>query len=181
MEFKNPSFVPSIDLAAASLRQIPFLEKFKKHSLYSSDFRQINHSLFRKMVGHYILFLQLGKRKHLIVPTFDIDLIWHTHLRSPTHYRFTTTALCGYVLLNHDDSIDEKTLAGAFSDTTHLWNSTYNSTYSQSSTNKRTQPSTTVDNILAFALPIGFASSTWSPLRGVIGGSGDGGGCGGGG
>lgn len=100
------SFVPSIDLVAASIDQIPFLEKFQEHCLYSWDLERINHTHFHNMVQNYMSFLKSARHKQPIMPTFDIGLIWHTHLQYPIHYRCIATALCGYVL-DHNDLVDE--------------------------------------------------------------------------
>ncbi|CAF3119905.1 unnamed protein product [Rotaria sp. Silwood2] len=48
---KTPStFVPSIDLTNAVLRQRDFLEKFKQHHLFSMNLRQMDRNSFEQMV-----------------------------------------------------------------------------------------------------------------------------------
>ncbi|CAF1472414.1 unnamed protein product, partial [Rotaria sordida] len=120
----SSTFVPSIDLAKAVVRQCDFLEKFKQHKLFSMDLRQLNRKLFEQMVQNYISFLKLAKKGELIVPTFDIDLIWHTHMRFPISYQNTSKALCGF-LLDHNDSLEKDILVDAYQKTAEQWKMTY--------------------------------------------------------
>ena len=98
-------FVPSINLVDAVLRQRDFLEKFKKHYLFSANLAKIEQELFETMILNYFSFLRLAKSKQVIVPTFDVDLIWHTHMRYISEYSLVTMILCNF-LLDHDDSIE---------------------------------------------------------------------------
>ncbi|CAF3687059.1 unnamed protein product [Rotaria sp. Silwood1] len=97
-------FVPSLDLTSAILYQRTFLENFKKHYLFSMDLQHMNRNLFEQMVQNYVSFLKLSKENEIIVPTFDIDLIWHTHMRFPSHSQKASIALCGSIL-DHNDFI----------------------------------------------------------------------------
>ncbi|CAF4187705.1 unnamed protein product [Rotaria socialis] len=69
-----------------------------------------------------------AKKDTIIVPTFDIDLIWHTHMIYPMNYLEFSTALCGY-LLDHDDSIASTILTDAYRDTAERWKVAYGSEY----------------------------------------------------
>jgi hypothetical protein len=80
------SFIPSIDLVQAVIRQREFLGKFKQHRLYSWEFKQEDHSNFEDQVQNYVSFMKLARKNEMIVPTFDIDLIWHSNMRRPSHY-----------------------------------------------------------------------------------------------
>jgi len=69
----------------------------------------------------------------ILVPTYQIDLMWHTHiLTSLTNYNADCMRLCGS-LLNHDDSINDRsegsTLNVAFERTCALWKRTYGVAY----------------------------------------------------
>ncbi|CAF2896828.1 unnamed protein product [Rotaria sp. Silwood2] len=107
-----PTFVPSIDLTKAVVHQRDFLEKFKQHKLFSMNLRLLNRNLFEQMVQNYISFLKLAKIDEIIVPTFDIDLIWHTHMRFPFSYQNMSKAICGF-LLDHGDSLENDILGDA--------------------------------------------------------------------
>ncbi|CAF0954814.1 unnamed protein product [Adineta steineri] len=90
----------------------------------------MNLSSFEQIVQNYISFMKLAKKGTMIVPTFDIDLIWHTHMRSPMSYIDFSTTVCGFIL-NHDDSIDKNVLNVAYENTTNQWKLTYQSEYGQ--------------------------------------------------
>ncbi|CAF1491075.1 unnamed protein product [Rotaria sordida] len=173
----HPSFIPSVNLTKAVIRQSTFLEKFTKHYLYTSDLQEINRSFFPGMVRNYISFLRLGKQNCMVVPTFDIDLIWHTHLRNPTHYRQTSIALCGFVL-DHDDSIKEDILKNAYKNTANRWSSTYHTDYGDNARQNSRKTSTYTHSS---ANPRSFVSPVTNMLSSLHETSCDGGDCGGGG
>jgi hypothetical protein len=64
----------------------------------------------------------------MIVPTFDSDLIWHTHMRYPSDYHAFSKAVCGFIL-DHDDSIESSILSDAFQSTANQWKQTYKTEY----------------------------------------------------
>lgn len=125
--------VPSIDLTKAVVRQRKLLEKFQYHELsrqQSMSFYYNDSPWFEPSIQKYVSFLKLARKDTRIVPTFEIDLIWHTHMRYPLRYREVTLALCGF-LLDHDDSIDTQTLKDAYQKTAARWKIIYNSEYGQ--------------------------------------------------
>ena len=66
----------------------------------------------------------------MLVPTYQIDLMWHTHiLTNLTLYYEDCKAIMGSTM-NHDDSFNDRTADGpldrAFNDTKALWKETYN-------------------------------------------------------
>ena len=42
-----------------------------------------------------------------IVPTYDMDIMWHTHLAFPQHYAADSKRFVGK-LVEHDDSVDDR-------------------------------------------------------------------------
>ncbi|CAF4243823.1 unnamed protein product, partial [Rotaria sordida] len=165
---KKPStFVPSIDLVNAVLRQRDFLEKFKQHYLFSMNLRQMNQNSFAQMVQNYVLFLKLAKKDEIIVPTFDIDLIWHTHMRFPSFYQKASIVLCGF-LLDHDDSLENDTLVDAYQKTAEQWKMAYKVDYGKNIDNDNLRTSQYVSSCAMIVAPIVIYSS-----------DGGGGGCGG--
>lgn len=70
----------------------------------------------------YEKFLELHRRhpQAMLVPTKEIDLIWHTHMRSPREYRARCMQVFGHVL-SHDDKIGDLASAIGFRDTRDLW------------------------------------------------------------
>jgi hypothetical protein len=104
-----------------------------------------------KSVDQYYKFLQLRKRKKqrnhpsksksqsqsqqqvMIVPTYQIDLMWHTHiLTSLTLYYQDCRTILGYPL-HHDDSLNDRIEGGpldvAFQATKASWLETYKEPY----------------------------------------------------
>ena len=172
-----PSFASSIDLVQGAIRQRDFLEKFQRHRLYSHTFTEHDHSDFDQLVQNYVAFLKLARKNEMIVPTFDIDLIWHSHMRRPSQYQACSIALCGFVL-DHDDSIDKDTLSKNYQLTIDRWKQTYNIDYGQNVHRKTVPPSRDVSSssgCSGFSLSAAFQNASES----ICSGGGDGG-CGGG-
>ena len=73
-----------------------------------------------------------SKGKLFLVPTYDIDLMWHTHQLDPLAYRTDTLHLLGKVL-DHDDTDIERhegsKLSNCFHETKQLWEETYSIPY----------------------------------------------------
>ncbi|CAF1329833.1 unnamed protein product [Adineta steineri] len=169
----DSSFVPSIDLTQAVIRQRDFLQNFQKHDLYERSFKQQNLSYFEQLVQNYVLFLKLARENEMIVPTFDIDIIWHSHMRRPVHYRTVSKALCGFIL-DHDDAIEQNILSNSYQKTAERWKQTYNTDYGHNIDRKNIEASLYVSSCAA-------VGSGWDSIcagGGGCGGDGEGGGCG---
>ncbi|KAG8941360.1 hypothetical protein FRC03_004628 [Tulasnella sp. 419] len=130
----------SIDLIAAVKRQFRFVAKiaelgwlddgaFRADSK-GNDGKEESRAL-RRCVNQYHAFLDLmsANPKHFLVPTLGIDLAWHTHQLFHTHYRNTTMDLLG-LLVDHDDAVEQETLATSYNETAELWHSRYSVPYS---------------------------------------------------
>ena len=81
----------------------------------------------------YYKFLQLARSSHPLVPTYQIDLVWHTHiLHSAAAYQEECQQIRG-AFLHHDDSLNDRTpgaaLDLAFQQTCALWLHTYGESY----------------------------------------------------
>lgn len=84
-------------------------------------------------VARYKGFLHLIKRiNYFCVPTYDIDLIWHSHQLHPASYCKDLVAIMGKVL-EHDDTDSDRTkgkkLDVGFSETTEKWEKAFGSRY----------------------------------------------------
>ncbi|CAF3514463.1 unnamed protein product [Rotaria sp. Silwood1] len=179
---KNFVFVPSIDLRKAVIRQRDFLEKFQNHYLYSFDLKKMDRSHFVHFVQNYVSFMKLAIKKEMIVPTFDIDLIWHTHMRYPSQYQTASIALCGFIL-DHDDAIESNTLTKVYKKTAERWKKIYNSEYGHNIDRKHLETSQYVSSCAMVFIPVHVSSGSGASSCGAIGGSCasscSGGGCGG--
>jgi hypothetical protein len=172
------SFIPSIDLVQAIIRQRDFLEKFKQHCLYSWIFKQDDRLNFEKLAKNYVLFMRLARKNEIIVPTFDIDLIWHSHMRHPSHYHQFSIALCGFIL-DHDDSIEQNTLSNNYQKTADRWKATYNTDYGQNRDRKSLETLHYISSCAMISVPVIIPSVGDGGGDAGCGGGGDGGGCGG--
>lgn len=145
------------NLVSAVRRQIPFfyqvteqrchlkfviLSKFLLNNcdMYKQVSRSyMNNKLFLEgAVDRYKGFLHLIKRNRersitrFCVPTYDIDLIWHSHQLHPASYCKDLVAIMGKVL-EHDDTDSDRTkgqkLDVGFSETGKQWEETFGSRY----------------------------------------------------
>jgi hypothetical protein len=82
MDITQSLFVPFIDLKSAIIRQKDFL--------YSYDLQEFNELRFQNLVQDYVSFVKLARKTQMIVPTFDIDLIWHTDISIRISWIFTS-------------------------------------------------------------------------------------------
>ncbi|KAL0308210.1 UNVERIFIED_CONTAM: Glycine-rich domain-containing protein 1 [Sesamum angustifolium] len=119
------------DLVSAAQRQSPFFYQVTK--THMNDNRYIQGA-----VARYKGFLHLIKRnkeksiKSFSVPTYDIDLIWHTHQLHPASYCKDLLKIMGKIL-DHDDTDSDRTkgqkLDVGFSGTTKTFEEMYGSRY----------------------------------------------------
>ncbi|CAF2051950.1 unnamed protein product [Rotaria magnacalcarata] len=179
-----PTLEPSIDLTKAVIRQRDFLDKFQQHPLFSCDLNNVKQYYFKDLVQNYVSFIKLTEsKKSLIVPTFNIDLIWHTHMRYPHRYIHDTQILCGFVL-NHDDSIEKNVLSTAYNQTAKRWKEAYKSNYGETIDRDHLRTNQFISScaMVMGAILISNAASVGEPTACASCGSAcGGGGCGGGG
>lgn len=110
-----------LDIAASAQCQANFLWQVSGPRFADDDFLQEGVERYRK-------FLKLQSSLPL-VPTYQIDLIWHTHMLSSLKlYNADCVAIRGRPF-HHDDSLNDRTkgstLDVAFRATIQLWNQAY--------------------------------------------------------
>jgi hypothetical protein len=106
-------------LVDAVQRQSAFVDKMEKQLWIRSP--AVEGTLSRAII-RYGRFLKLFKLypNNMLVPTLDIDLVWHTHQCSPTQYGLVTTEIAGR-FIDHNDKLGEATLNPAFENTKDLY------------------------------------------------------------
>lgn len=127
-------------------KQLPglLIAKVLLVNLYFLSFGQVSrphmsNDLFLKgALARYKGFLHLIRRnrekslKRFCVPTYDIDLIWHSHQLHPVSYCKDLNEVLGKVL-EHDDTDSDRTkgmkLDVGFSGTTKQWEETFGTRY----------------------------------------------------
>ncbi|EED21947.1 conserved hypothetical protein [Talaromyces stipitatus ATCC 10500] len=108
-------------------RQASFVDKMHSHLWISSP--AISGTL-RRAIDRYSKFLKLfqlypGK---MLVPTLDIDLIWHTHQCSAVLYEESVRAMTGRYI-NHNDKIGKKELGHGADETQDLFRTRFGEEY----------------------------------------------------
>src|SRR5579862_8056472 len=92
----------SLDLRHAITRQSGFIAKM--HTLLWIRAPSLPHTL-SKSLERYKKFLHIiSSGGQNLVPTLDIDLVWHTHQLCPPFYNFVTLRDIGR-FINHDDRV----------------------------------------------------------------------------
>uniref|UniRef100_A0A7S1QN65 Uncharacterized protein n=1 Tax=Alexandrium catenella TaxID=2925 RepID=A0A7S1QN65_ALECA len=83
-------------------------------------------------VGRYSQFLALAKDNPgvILVPTLDVDLVWHAHMLSPADYQEDCQQLLGR-LLSHNDALAAGEIETSFKATKALWQQRFGSPYVQ--------------------------------------------------
>ncbi|EFQ32613.1 uncharacterized protein GLRG_07627 [Colletotrichum graminicola M1.001] len=119
---RSPTGTPlfTYPLAAAIRRQLSFSTKMARHAWLRSP--SLASTLARSR-ARYARFFQLiaAHPRTVMVPTLDIDLVWHTHQLSPARYlAFSKRAVAGR-LVDHDDEIADETLGALAADMQELW------------------------------------------------------------
>lgn len=79
--------------------------------------------------------LLMKKKEHkFIVPTYQIDLMWHTHILSSIHQYHEENMKINGMIMDHDDSLSDRSEEGElntnFIATKKLWQATYFREYS---------------------------------------------------
>lgn len=121
--------VSGYDLLASSKRQSTFLWQVKQ-AKFSDD------AFLKEGVKNYHRFLRLypkARGLHRLVPTYQIDIIWHTHmLSSLRQYDEECISIMGCAF-GHDDSLNDRSegssLEVAFRATSTLWEREYGEKY----------------------------------------------------
>ncbi|KNA12464.1 hypothetical protein SOVF_125400 [Spinacia oleracea] len=121
----------SYDLVSAVRRQVPFC--FQVARPHMSDDRFLEEAVARyKGFLHLIRTNRKNSIKRFCVPTYDVDLIWHSHQLHSISYCNDLYKLLGKVL-EHDDTDSDRTkgkkLDTGFSDTTKQWEDTFGLRY----------------------------------------------------
>jgi hypothetical protein len=103
-------------------------------------------AFLEESVNRYVMMLRLmnDHPKQFIVPTYDIDNIWHTHLAFPCRYIEDCRRLARREINHHDDAGLDRSSGGFLStstlETEQLWNATYDSTWRKAGGMHRGEP-----------------------------------------
>ncbi|KAF4999578.1 hypothetical protein FGRMN_2326 [Fusarium graminum] len=108
----------AVQLRDAVIRQGSFVDKMNSFMWIRSPALE---GTIRRGIARYLNFCKLLKMsKNTVVPTLDIDLIWHTHQCTASNYGKAMTVLAGR-FINHDDTIEKPQLGDGFGETRRLY------------------------------------------------------------
>ncbi|KAI0051192.1 hypothetical protein FA95DRAFT_1628258 [Auriscalpium vulgare] len=124
----------SVELVGAVLRQGSFIKKMRDLHWTEVDYfanpddeLALHHANARY---HAFLDLMASSPGSFLVPTLDIDLVWHTHqLTGPRYQTDCRKTVERYV--NHDDKVEEMYLSNAFDLTCRAWLDRFKTQYMQ--------------------------------------------------
>ncbi|KAH7289972.1 hypothetical protein KP509_30G026300 [Ceratopteris richardii] len=118
------------NLQEAAMRQSTFYYQVSEPHFLDDKF-------LRAAEERYKCFLYLFKLTDLqlfLVPTYDIDIMWHAHLRDPEAYTKDLTRFLGKVL-DHDDTSSDRSpgakLQQGFQQTCRKWHECYGAAYTR--------------------------------------------------
>lgn len=117
------------DLVGAVLRQERFTDKMLQLDWLHNQLlkKTIAESIIRYL--RYLNLLTRTDHQRMLVPTLDIDLIWHTHQLSPYFYYQECMLLLLGAVIDHDDKVEEARLDLGFKDTALLYYSKFKEPY----------------------------------------------------
>lgn len=106
---------PNAPLVANVQRQTAFVDKMQAQLWLRSPAAQGTLRRAGERYAQFLRLFQLAPRQ-MLVPTLDIDLVWHTHQCSAGVYRASVERRTG-VFLDHDDKIGKERLEGGMAGT----------------------------------------------------------------
>jgi hypothetical protein len=117
------------DVLASAERQSTFLWQVSGHRFEDEEFLSGGLDNYRRFVS----LMKHKEKAQVLVPSYQIDLMWHTHILSNfAAYNDDCIELMG-TTLNHDDSLNDRSedsdLERAFAVTQSLWKKTYGVEY----------------------------------------------------
>lgn len=128
---KGPVVEISEDLVSMTVRQERFIMKMNSFDLLNSKV-YLNQSV-NESINRYLKFFMLMTENYMVsmlVPTLDIDLIWHTHQLSPIYYiQYSRSVTPERFVVGHDDKVDEETLSSSFQQTGNMFYQKYGEHY----------------------------------------------------
>ncbi|KAF4970070.1 hypothetical protein FSARC_2816 [Fusarium sarcochroum] len=105
-------------LRDAVIRQASFVDKMNSYMWIRSPALE---GTIQRGIKRYLNFCKMLKMlKSTVVPTLDIDLVWHTHQCTARHYGPAMKVLAGK-FVNHDDTIEKPMLGDSFGETRRFY------------------------------------------------------------
>ena len=118
----------SQEMASAVNRQASFVDKMERYLWIRSP--ALPETL-QRAIDRYSKFIKLFKLypKILLVPTLDVDLVWHTHQCSASHYQADVESYTNQYI-GHNDKLGDSVLGDGMEKTTKLFRIRFGQEYS---------------------------------------------------
>lgn len=110
-----------VNLIYRNYKQMQFIDK-----VLSIDWTS-DSAIFDKNIEKYKYFMSLKATDNYMIPTFEIDLIWHSHMNKKS-YKDDCVKLLGKVI-SHDDTISESVLMPRYIKSCVKWSTTHKEKY----------------------------------------------------
>jgi hypothetical protein len=138
------------DLIGSTTRQATFLWQVSGPDFFYTGTDTLKYEFLEQGVQNYKSFLKLKRQpsgranKQMLVPTYQIDLIWHTHILSSIKKYNEDCVLILGSKFDHDDSFTDRTHGGkldvAYKATSKLWKKAYGTEYGGSGAYREEPP-----------------------------------------
>ncbi|KIW99883.1 uncharacterized protein Z518_10811 [Rhinocladiella mackenziei CBS 650.93] len=115
------------DIADAVTRQLSFCQKMELQLWIRSPAALGTLTRARARYGRFLQLFKLYPHT-MLVPTLDIDLVWHTHQLSHQRYTIATAVLAGD-FIDHDDKLGKTTLNNGMERTESLYRIRFGAKY----------------------------------------------------
>jgi hypothetical protein len=160
------------DLLSSTERQATFLWQVSGERFEDIDF--LNEGVENY---HKFLTLKPKAKQMILVPTYQVDLMWHTHILSSTSlYNKDCTAMIGSTF-HHDDSLNDQSEGGvldtSYCMTKELWRKEYGEAYAVEGGMYRGEPPSpyfdrnwTATEMIILPVSLEMGASSTSPANG---------------
>lgn len=116
------------DLVGCVVRQERFIKKMEDLNWLGSP--NLSEIIQGAQVRYTRFWVLLRMSSTMVVPTLDIDLVWHTHQLSFHHYH-EFCELNNRLFVDHNDKVDNSKLDNSFEKTANLYRQLFREEYSQ--------------------------------------------------
>ncbi|CAK9206020.1 unnamed protein product [Sphagnum troendelagicum] len=129
-----PTVIPSNVANRITYNLVDAVSRQKSFYYQVSQPHVVQNQFLQSAAQRYKGFLYLFTRNNgtFLVPTYDVDIMWHAHQRSATAYSRDCISILKWVL-EHDDTDSDRgegqKLNTGFKDTCKLWENTYGTIY----------------------------------------------------
>lgn len=117
------------DLVGCVMRQERFWQKMNEIDWLNSPSIEMGISEARRRYQRFYRLLTAGNNRGSLIPTMDIDLLWHTEQLSQHHYITECKEEISEYLIDHDDKAETGLIHDAFISTARVYGQKYQAYY----------------------------------------------------